>query len=276
MNFAARILHQKGTMTLASVPEGLDAIALARLAREEDDQDRYRPILHIASDDARMETLRDAVHFFDAGVKVLRFPSWDCLPYDRVAPKSSVVAQRVDVLSQLAAGHSLAEPTILLTTVNAILQRVPTREEIRSASFPIRIGEELALDALQRYLAANGYERAGQVAEQGEFAVRGGLIDIFPSGADTPLRIDLFGNEVETIRHFDSLTQRSGAGAGDLTLKPASEFSLSDATSDLFRRGYRECFGSVTDDDPLYSAVSEGRRHMGMEHWLPLRSEELV
>lgn len=283
MSLTGRIISHNGPMTLAGVPEGLDASALAELARATDDKGQCRIILHIARDDARMELLRDAIAFFDSKLKVLRFPAWDCQPYDRVAPKASVVAERVDALSRLVAledktgkGTKASNtPLILLTTVNAAMQRVPTRDEIREASFAIRSGEELALDALQSYLGANGYERAGQVAEPGEFAVRGGLVDIFPPGADTPLRIDLFGSEVETIRHFDPLTQRSGANAGDLVLKPASEFSLTEDSCDRFRRGYRECFGSVMGDDPLYEAVSDGRRHQGMEHWLPLFHEGL-
>ena len=275
MSFTKRIISHAGPMTLAGLPEGLDAIALAELAGARDDQGRCRIILHIARDDARMEFLHDAIGFFAPEVRVFRFPAWDCLPYDRVAPKASVVAERVDVLGQLVALESGDTPLILLTTVNATLQRVPTREEIREASFPIRVGKDLELDKLQGYLAVNGYERAGQVTEPGEFAVRGGLVDIFPPGAATPLRVDLFGSEVETIRHFDALTQRSGTTAGDVMLKPASEFSLTRESADRFRRGYRECFGGVTDDDALYAAVSEGRRHQGMEHWLPLFHESL-
>ena len=230
-------------------------------------------VLHIARDDARLASLAEALAYFAPAIEVLRIPAWDCLPYDRVSPNGEVVCQRVDTLSRLAAAPD-AGGRIVITTVNAALQRVPSRQAFAEAVWRSAPGEDIDLDALNRFLTRNGYNRAGTVREPGEFAVRGGIIDIFPPGTAEPLRLDLFGDVLEGIRSFDPGTQRTRDRITEIELRPVSEVFLDPGSVSRFRTGYRELFGSVTDD-PLYVAVSEGRKQIGMEHWLPLFHETL-
>ena len=198
----------------------------------------------------------------------------DCLPYDRVSPNGEVAGGRVATLVRLAAGRALngnsaSPPAIVLTTVNAVLQHVPPGVTFHGALFEIKSGGTLDTDAMTAFLARNGYSRTGTVREPGEFAFRGGIVDMFPPGSDMPLRLDLFGDVVERIRNFDPMTQIGGGDVDGVALEPVSEVFLDPAAISLFRAGYRETFGAVTDD-PLYVAVSEGRKQIGMEHWLPL------
>ncbi|MGB8273798.1 MAG: transcription-repair coupling factor [Alphaproteobacteria bacterium] len=258
-------------LVIAGAPQGYDALVLARAARA-----TKRPILHIAEDEARMAQIAQALAFFAPEIEVLTLPAWDCLPYDRVSPNGEVVARRIETLTRLAGMERVpSAPRIVVTTVSAALQRVPPRETFLGAVFDVAKGTPLPLDALMEYLSRNGYHRAETVREPGEYAVRGGLIDLFPPGCDEPLRIDLFGDEIEAIRAFDPVTQRSIRPLEGFRLKPVSEVLLEAAAIERFRSGYRDLFGAVTGDDPLYEAISEGRRFAGLEHWLPLFFERL-
>ncbi len=261
----AQILSAPGRRTVAGVPEGYDALVLARLAARSGD------VLHIARDDARMARLAEALAFFGPGIEVLEFPAWDCVPYDRVSPHVEIVAQRIRALSALARPRPEgAPPRIVLATVGAVLQRVPPAEMFASACFSVTVGGRLDLDALQAFLARNGYSRADTVMEPGEYALRGGIVDVFPPGSAEPLRLDLFGDDVEQVRSFDPMSQRSTGKRDRFDLMPASEVALDDASIQRFRTAYREMFGPVTGDDPLYEAISAGVKFGGMEHWLPL------
>ena len=254
---------------LFGVPQGFDSVFLAKLARES-----ACPVLHICSDDLQFEEISEGLRFFGAEVETLRFPAWDCLPYDRVSPTSDAVGERLKTLSALLHRQG-GKPLVILTTVAAVGQRVPPRSALENAVFTARAGGSLDMKKMQAFLGANGYNRTETVREAGEYAIRGGLIDIFPSGAPDPLRIDTFGDEIENIRAFDALSQRTTEEKGELALFPVSEVLLSDETIARFRSRYRETFGAVRDDDPLYESVSEGRKHAGMEHWLPLYYETL-
>ena len=232
-----------------------------------------RSILHVARDDARMAATAEMLRFTAPDLVVLAFPAWDCLPYDRVSPNAEIVARRLDVLSRLAQGKQA--PPVVLTTVSAILQRVPARAVLAEAGLAARAGEELPQSALLAFFAGNGYHRAGTVREPGEYAVRGGIVDVFPPGEGEPLRLDFFGDELESIRRFDAMTQRSTGNEESFTLQPVSEVPLTEASVQQFRHGYRELFGAATDPDPLYEAISAGQRYVGMEHWLPLFHEQI-
>jgi transcription-repair coupling factor (superfamily II helicase) len=263
------ILSKNGRTLLSGVPRALDALAIAEIVHARAQAGDH---LHVALDDRRVAELLDALAFFAPGMPVIVFPAWDCLPYDRISPHPDVAAARVDALAALAEGSADGRPRIVLTTVNAALQRVPSAKVFREAVFGLAKGARLDLEALTRFLADNGYSRTGTVREAGEYALRGGIVDIFPTGAAEPVRLDLFGDEVEDIRRFDPATQRSSEALDGVTLRPVSEAVLNEASIARFRSGYREAFGAV-GDDPLYEAVSEGRRHVGMEHWLPLFHE---
>jgi len=256
-------------LIVAGVPEGFDAIVVAGWAREKS------PVLYVARDDQRAQQLADALAFFAPDVEVLRFPAWDCLPYDRVSPKAEIVSRRMATLAALAERKGAAGPLIILATVNAALQRVPPREAVAHSVFRVAVGQMLDTEKLAQFLSRNGYSRVGTVMEPGDYAVRGGIIDLYPPGAEAPLRLDMFGDQLDSIRRFDPATQRSSAQERSVELVAASEILLDEASIARFRAGYRAAFGAVTDDDPLYEAVSAGRKHGGMEHWLALFYERL-
>jgi transcription-repair coupling factor (superfamily II helicase) len=245
------------------VPEGWDALLLARRRAE-----FAGPMLHVARDDARMARLAEALAFFAPEIQVLRFPAWDCLPYDRVSPNPILVSERIATLALLA--EPPTRPRILLTTVNALVQRVPPRAAFRDASMVLAVDGAAPPDTLARFLDANGYGRAGTVMEPGEYAIRGGIIDVFPAGEAEPVRIDLFGDTIESMRSFDPATQRSAGKRRSLVLRPVSEVPLDKEAVSRFRAGWREAFGEDAAQDPIYQAVSDGRRHAGIEHWVPL------
>jgi len=256
-------------------PEGQDARILADIARKIMPQDRV--LVHIAMDDARISVLEELLAFFAPDIEVITLPAWDCLPYDRVSPHGDIVAKRVSALSKLMEWEHMIErsPRILLTSVNAAMQRVMPRAALRESSFSAKTGTQINIDDLQLFLAQNGYIRSDTVRESGDFAVRGGIIDIFAAGHESPVRIDLFGDEVETIKVFDPITQRTSGKIKEFSLRPATEFFMDEPSISRFRSKYREAFGVQKKDDPLYQAVSEGRRYNGVEHWLPLFYEHM-
>ena len=266
---------EKTNPTLFGVPEGQDALVIAGRAREIMRDDKV--LIHIAMDSGRLETLKELLSFFAPDVKTVTLTAWDCLPYDRVSPHGDVVAARVSALTKLLQWKNESEryPRVLLIGLNAAVQRVMPLETLREASFTAKVGQQIDLTKLQLFLTQNGYVRTETVRETGEFAVRGGIVDLYPSGYDKPLRLDLFGDEIESIRTFDEDTQRTDADIKDFSLQPVTEFFLDEDSISRFRASYRELFGTVQTDDPLYEAVSEGRRHSGVEHWLPLFYEEM-
>jgi transcription-repair coupling factor (superfamily II helicase) len=251
------------TILVHGAPEGYDALLLARRRAES-----RAPILHVCRDDARMARLAEALSFFAPHVEVLRFPAWDCLPYDRVSPNPEIVAERVATLTRLA--EATPAPRILLTTVNALVQKVPPRSAFGGATLALKRGGRQDPGKLAEFLEANGYHRTGTVMEHGEYAVRGGIVDLYPAGELDPVRLDLFGDEIEDIRRFDTATQRSGERIDALTLRPVGELFLDAASISRFRTAYRELFGAAAAEDPLYVSVSAGRKHPGMEHWAGL------
>ena len=254
-------------LSYGGAPEGVDAMALAAAAAGEGP-----PILHVARDEPRMAALAVEIAFFAPALEVVQVPAWDCLPYDRASPNPAVVSRRMAAFARLCSDDALP---LVLTTVSALLQRVPPARMLRDSVRHLAPGMRLDLDELAAYLEANGYHRSETVREHGEYALRGGIADAFPSGLDEPVRIDLFGDEIEEIRSFDPLSQRTTGRRQSLVMAPVSEFLLDDASRERFRIGYRSLFGAAVADDPLYQAVTEGRRMSGMEHWLPLFHESL-
>ncbi len=265
---APPIEPQAQGLAVHGAPEGFDALLLARRRAE-----TSGPILHLCRDDTRMARMADALGFFAPGVEVLRFPAWDCLPYDRVSPNPEIVAERVATLTRLI--EPAARPRILLTTVNALVQKVPPRAVFAGATLALAKGGRIEPERLTAFLEANGYGRTGTVMEHGEYAVRGGIIDLFPAGEADPVRLDLFGDEVESIRRFDTGTQRSGKAVEALTLRPVGEVFLDADGIARFRTAYVDLFGAAATEDPLYVSISAGRRHPGMEHWAGLFHEAM-
>ncbi len=259
-------------LTLAGIADGAEGLVIADLARAiaAGPKPPAISIAVVCRDGSRMAMLSRALNFFAPDIEVLEFPAWDCLPYDRVSPHAAAVAQRMLALARLARVQGRDRPAVLLTTVNAILQRVPARELIAKQSLSAAPGNVLPMAGITQWLELNGFNRAATVREAGDYAVRGGIIDLFAPGMDEPVRLDFFGDSLESIRSFDPKTQRTNAELRALELVPMSEFQLTSETIRLFRTGYVAAFGAAHPDDVLYEAVSEGRRHAGMEHWLPL------
>ena len=259
-----------------NLPEGQDARFLAAEAHQAAREKRV--VCHVALDDIRLSALTELLAFFTPDIDVITLPAWDCLPYDRVSPHTDVMAARVAALSVLQGWREdgLYKPRIILTTVNALVQRVMPPASLQASQLDARAGKRLEVDSLKNFLVSNGYMRSDTVREAGEFALRGDIIDIFPPGYESPVRIDLFGDEVESIRSFDPVSQMTTGIMDSFTLRPATEYFLNEDGINRFRSGYRDLFGVVQTDNPLYEAVSEGRRHAGMEHWLPLFHEQMA
>jgi len=244
-------------------PEGWDAFLLAQRRREHSGS-----VLHVTRDDARMARLAEALAFVMPEAEILRVHAWDCLPYDRVSPNPALVSERIATLARLL--DQPTGPRIVLTTVNALVQRVPPRTTFAGASLSLAVNGQVKPEKLAEFLEANGYGRAGTVMEPGEYAMRGGIIDIFPSGEPDPVRLDLFGDTIESIRTFDPSSQRSAGKRQSLSLRPVSEVPLGKASIARFRTAWRDLFGQDAAKDPIYLSISDGRRHPGMEHWVPL------
>ena len=218
----------------------------------------------------------DALGFAAPEIEALYLPSWDCQPYDRVSPNAAVSADRMTILARLARSRGAVErPRILVGSVSALTQRVPPLKYLASAAFSAVPGNSVRMDDLALWLGSNGYARASTVRDVGDYAIRGGILDLFPPGAAAPIRLDFFGDTLESIRTFDPETQRSVGQLRSLDLVPMSEARLTTETIRRFRQAYGAEFGAPTPDDELYSAVSEGRRAIGLEHWLPLLYERL-
>ncbi len=270
---AVKLLQQRRPLTLSHAPDGFDAFVLADLARALAAQGGERPVVlvHVARESQRAQPFRDAFGFAAPDIEILDFPAWDCQAYDRVSPNTTIAARRMTVLSRLARSKSSPErPRILSTTVSALVQRVPPLERVARESFSAAPGNVVATDDLVAWLETNGFMRSDTVRDTGEYAVRGGIVDLYPPGLAQPVRLDFFGHTLESIRTFDTETQRSTGQMRALDLVPMSEVQLTSETIRRFRQSYLAAFGAPTRADPLYSAVSEGRRHPGMEHWLPL------
>jgi transcription-repair coupling factor (superfamily II helicase) len=273
----ARRLEPGRPLLLAGVADGAEGLVVADLARAVA-AGAKPPAISLAvacRDGARMAMLSRALAFFAPDIEVLEFPAWDCLPYDRVSPHAAVVAQRMMTLARLARVESRERPAIVLTTVNALLQRVPPRETLAGQSLAATPGNLLPMAGVIEWLELNGFTRAATVREAGDYAVRGGIIDLFAPGMAAPVRLDFFGDTLESIRSFDAETQRTTEELRTLDLVPMAEFQLTSETIRLFRTGYVAAFGAAGPDDIIYEAVSEGRRVAGLEHWLPLFHERL-
>ena len=251
-------------LTIGPVPAGVEPLILAELARVNG------PVAYILSDGQRIADVEQMLGFAAPDIPVLTLPGWDCLPYDRVSPSADTSARRLATLSGLIAHSKKPHPAIVLVTVNAALQKMAPQDIIESLAFSARPGANIRMDDIAARLGRNGFERVATVREVGEYALRGGILDVFVPGSDEPVRLDFFGDTLESIRSFDPASQRTTGQARSLDLNPMSEVSLTPETISHFRTQYLSMFGAATRDDALYLAVSEGRRYAGMEHWLPL------
>jgi len=253
---------------VGGAPEGYDA----RLILKEI-EDRSAPVCHVARDASRMAAIREALGLYAPDMPVFVFPGWDCLPYDRISPNADVSAARMACLAAFV--HGMPKKYVLLTTLNAATQKVPARDILRTSAFTASVGERIDERALREFLVRMGFAQAPTVMEPGDYAVRGGIIDIFPPGDTGPVRLDMFGDILDGIRQFDPATQMTTERLERIELAPVSEVILDDASITRFRQNYRIEFGAAGTDDPLYEAVSAGRKYQGIEHWLPFFHDKL-
>ncbi len=267
------LLDEPGRVQISGTPEGLDARIVAAEAAQ------GRDVLFVARDDVGLARFAHSVRFFAPDIECLEFPAWDCLPYDRVSPRNDIISTRIDTLCRLLETPKPDVGRVLITTVSAFLQRVPARASFQDARFEVRVGKSIDPVRLTAFLDHNGYARVDTVMEPGEYAIRGGITDIYPAGSEQPYRLDFFGDDLERLRTFDPVSQRSegelATPVKSLVFRPVSEVVLTEKTIERFRSQYRTQFGRAGDDDPLYVAVSAGQRHIGMEHWLPLFYDRL-
>jgi transcription-repair coupling factor (superfamily II helicase) len=264
-----RITKAHQGLTLASVPSGFAPLLLADLTRAAKGR-----TLFIAPDDAAMRAVADAVPFFAPELEILQIPAWDCLPYDRASPSVAVTSQRMSTLQALQ--QPSKKKQLVLTTIGAVIQKYVTPFRIRQTGERLTAGREISRERLASLLQSNGYFRVDTVAEAGEFAIRGSIVDLFPAGSEFGLRLDFFGDEIESIRRFNPADQRSIDRVEHFDILPAVEALMDEEAIKRFRVGYRERFGVTATGDPLYQAVSEGRRLSGMDHWLPLFEERMA
>ena len=264
-----RIINSRNGLTLASVPSGFAPLLLADLTRAAKGR-----ALFIAPDDAAMRAVADAVPFFAPELEILQLPAWDCLPYDRASPSVAVTSQRMSTLQALQ--QPPKKKQLVLTTIGAVIQKYVTPFRIRQTGERLTAGREISRERLASLLQSNGYFRVDTVAEAGEFAIRGSIVDLFPAGSEFGLRLDFFGDEIESIRRFNPADQRSIDQVEHFDILPAVEALMDEEAIKRFRVGYRERFGVTATGDPLYQAVSEGRRLSGMDHWLPLFEDRMA
>ncbi|MDP5370015.1 MAG: transcription-repair coupling factor, partial [Pseudomonadota bacterium] len=235
-----------------------------------------KSLVFVVPRDGCIHDLVDQLKAIAPAHNVLSFPGWDCLPYDRVSPSSDITHIRLSTLYALLESKV---PFILITSVSGIGQRLPPPSLMKAHNHTLSIGDKVSRDSLLALLIEQGCNRVEAVYEMGEFAVRGGLIDVFAPGAPLPVRLDFFGDELESIKSFDPITQKTNQTGElvELSMRAAHEVLLTADNITQFRQQYRALFGgsrAFPADDPLYQHISEGRPYPGMEHWLPLFFEQ--
>ncbi len=264
-------------MMVCGVVDGAEGLVVGDIARQHYQQNGAGySVLYVVSDDRRLERVSETLQFYAPDIKVITLPAWDCVPYDRVSPNSDISAARIAAMAGIIVSRKKKQPVLVLTTVNAMLQRLPTRLFIQKSAMNLKAGAQVKMEDVVLKLEAAGYMRTSTVMEVGEYAVRGGIIDLFPASRELPVRLDFFGDELESIRIFEPESQRTqGTKLKSFLLLPSGEAPFGAKVISAFRSRYLEEFGAVTADDQLYEAITAGHRYEGMEHWLPLFHDSL-
>ena len=243
-----------------------------------------RPLILVTDKTGRAEAIYRELLFFSSHFKqplsLLTFPAWETLPFEPLSPFGPLVGERISTLFRLtqmsgmgpvlASNEEGDSQAIIVTTAAALMQRVMPKAILAQQGFSIKKGDQLDLAAMRDFLITSGYRSASQVVESGEFAVRGGIIDFFPPGHNDPVRVELFGDEVETLRQFDPVTQRSTDPIAGVQALPISEVVLNEETIRTFRTQFRQHFEGSSSTETIYQEISKGNKVQGMEHLLPL------
>jgi len=244
------------------------SLALANLARK-----KSNPVAVITDDVNQAQLLQHELSFFVSGAcKILELPDWETLPYDIFSPHQDIISQRLTTLYQLS---DMQSGDILILPVSTLLQRLPPKSYIKSQVLMLKQNQQLSLDDFRINLEQNGYQCVSQVMEHGEFAIRGSIIDLYPSGHDLPFRIDLFDTDIDTIRRFDPETQRSLDAIKSIEILPAREFPFNKESISEFRTRYRETLTGDPTVSKIYQEISQGFIPNGIEYYLPLFFDEL-
>ncbi len=224
------------------------------------------PMLIVTAGSFSAQRLEDEIRFYSPELPLSPFPDWECLPYDIFSPHQDIISQRLETL------HRLPEMSrgVVLASVTTLLHRLPPRDYVSAHSFLLQVGDKLEIQRLRERLVRANYHGVSQVMEAGEFAVRGGIVDVFPSGSHQPYRLDLFGDRVESIREFDVATQRSGNTIRAIRLLPAREYPLTEESIQHFRQAFRARFEGDPQKVSLYRDITKGISPAGAEYYLPL------
>ncbi|WP_404475193.1 transcription-repair coupling factor [Vreelandella venusta] len=252
----------RDTLYLTAPPGSATALALAQIASS-------APLLVITPSTASAQRLEQDLAFYST-VPVLPFPDWETLPYDSFSPHQDIISARLRTLKQLQDGVR----GIVLVPINTLMQRLPPVEYIAGRVMTLQTGAKLNRETFRESLSRAGYRAVETVYEPGEYAMRGAIIDLFAMGMDEPIRIDLFDDEIDTLRHFDPGNQRSTDKLDRLELLPAHEYSLSRSAIACFREQFETLFDVDPRQSPLYNDALKGIPSPGLEHYLPLFFEQ--
>lgn len=239
------------------------ALTIANLAKQS-----QQSLFIITPDNYSAQCLEAEIPFFgnDLSPCILHFPDWETLPYDIFSPHQDIISNRLKTLYQLPK----LKQSILITSITTLMHRLAPTTHLNQFSFVLQTGDRLAIETFRSQLQKNGYHAVQQVVTHGEFTCRGSIIDIFPMGSDQPLRIDLLGDEVDSLRYFDPQTQRSLEKIECIKLLPAHEFPFTPQDIQLFKLNWREQFTGHATQCPIYQSVSQGLLAPGIEYYLPL------
>jgi transcription-repair coupling factor (superfamily II helicase) len=237
-----------------------DALYLAELARQ------TGPLVVVCAGAWDANRLTEELRWFDPELRVCAFPDWETLPYDTFSPHPDLISERLATLYQISRGDF----DVAVVALSTALYRLPPPSFLAAHTFFLKQKDTLDEAAFRAQMALGGYTHVNQVFTAGEFSIRGGLIDLFPMGSTLPYRIDLFDNEIETLRAFDVDTQRSIYPVNEVRLLPAREFPLDEAGITRFRQNFRERFEGDPSKSKLYKDVSNGLAPAGIEYYLPL------
>jgi transcription-repair coupling factor (superfamily II helicase) len=224
--------------------------------------------LCITEDNLTAAYLKDALGFFlaDKSTEILFFPDWETLPYDQFSPHQDIISDRLSTLNRLQSSSN----AIIISAASTLMQRLYPPSFVNQYALMIKVGENLNLELFREKLSAAGYHHVNRVLEHGEFTIRGSIIDLFPMGSHRPFRIELFDDEIESLRYFDTETQLSTEKTNEITVLAAREIPLNDQSISLFRSRFREMFPGNPGQCPIYENTSEGKYTSGLEYYLPL------
>ena len=248
---------------------GLRGDSLGLAVAQAAQRNNRRTIVVVTGDARSAQRLCNQLDFFLSGAETIPWillPDWECLPYDNVSPHQFLISQRLRALYRLPALTS----GIVVVPAASLIQRLPPHSFVDGHTFTLRIGAELDIEALRTKLYNAGYQLVSQVVAPGEFSIRGGIIDLFPAGSEQPYRIDLFDNQIDSIRIFDPESQRTVAKADGLEMLPAREFPMDESAIADFRRAFRRVFSGDPQRYAVYRDVSKGIVPPGIEYYLPL------